>query len=204
MRLKSENGSEWLENWKELTNYRIRLKCCYGRLLPHGKGDFNRKYLVAVFRKPCLPPQFLLTEYLWSEWITQIWLQFDAAALRSETLVHKSLVTGNFIDLDDGFVLIKSRWNPSSKNLLGNNYAAGIKDPKTSFSLVSKNLKTAFPSGLWITLLASENANFGHNMSWARVGSHVTVKMWQWTHTLSQTLSNTLVKSDHVHNWIFS
>lgn len=96
-------------------------------------------------------PQFSLTEYLWSEWTTQILLQFAIASLRSETLAHKSSVTENFIDSDGGRVL-KSAGNHSSKNLLGSNYVAGITAPSKSFNLVAKNLKTTLPSGLWMTL----------------------------------------------------
>lgn len=113
---------------------RIRLKCYYGSLSPNRKGDFNRKYLVAVLRKLCMPPDFLLTECLWSEWITQTVLRFDIAYLRLETFVQKSLVTGQHRDLDVGCVLIRPRWSHFYKNVLGNNYVSGIKDPKKSFN----------------------------------------------------------------------
>lgn len=48
-------------------DFRIRLKCYYGSLLFNRKGDFNRKYLVVVFRKLCMFLDFLLIECLWSE-----------------------------------------------------------------------------------------------------------------------------------------
>ena len=58
-----------------------------GSLLPYGKGDFSSKYLVAVFRKPCLPLNFYWLD-IWTEWVVQILLQFDTALLKSETLLQ--------------------------------------------------------------------------------------------------------------------
>lgn len=112
-------------------------------------------------------------QYLWSEWITEILLQFNVGYLIPKPFIHRSLVKGNYRSLASAYAFTGSRWSHSSKNVLGNIYVAGIEDPKKSFNLESKNLRTTLLSGLWIILLTSENAHFSHTMSWSR-------GLWKW------------------------